>query len=81
MDSVCVFCGSRDGDHPVYLAAARATGRAIARRARGFEMTVHYHNRSRLHSVQEQNATKPGGRIGRQPSPSVTCIARLPGVR
>jgi hypothetical protein len=32
MDSVCVFCGSRDGRNPAYLAAAQATGRAIARR-------------------------------------------------
>lgn len=32
MDSVCVFCGSRDGNNPDYLAAAKATGRAIARR-------------------------------------------------
>ena len=32
MDSVCVFCGSRDGNDPAYIAAARATGRAIARR-------------------------------------------------
>jgi uncharacterized protein (TIGR00730 family) len=32
MDSICVFCGSRDGDNPAYVAAARATGRAIARR-------------------------------------------------
>jgi uncharacterized protein (TIGR00730 family) len=32
MDSVCVFCGSRDGNEPVYIAAAQATGRAIARR-------------------------------------------------
>jgi uncharacterized protein (TIGR00730 family) len=32
MDSVCVFCGSRDGDNPAYVAAARATGQAIARR-------------------------------------------------
>lgn len=32
MDSVCVFCGSRDGSDPGYLAAARATGAAIARR-------------------------------------------------
>ncbi|MBA3450889.1 MAG: TIGR00730 family Rossman fold protein [Chloroflexia bacterium] len=32
MDSVCVFCGSRDGNDPAYLAAARATGTAIARR-------------------------------------------------
>jgi uncharacterized protein (TIGR00730 family) len=32
MDSICVFCGSRDGDNPAYVAAAQATGRAIARR-------------------------------------------------
>ena len=32
MDSVCVFCGSRDGGNPAYVAAAQATGRAIARR-------------------------------------------------
>lgn len=32
MDSVCVFCGSRDGNDPAYLEAARETGAAIARR-------------------------------------------------
>jgi uncharacterized protein (TIGR00730 family) len=32
MDSVCVFCASRDGNSPAYVAAARATGAAIARR-------------------------------------------------
>lgn len=32
MDSVCVFCGSRDGTDPAYLAAAKATGAAVARR-------------------------------------------------
>jgi uncharacterized protein (TIGR00730 family) len=32
MDSVCVFCGSRDGDDPAYVAAAQSTGKAIARR-------------------------------------------------
>lgn len=28
--SICVFCGSRPGARPAYVAAARATGRAIA---------------------------------------------------
>jgi uncharacterized protein (TIGR00730 family) len=28
--SICVFCGSRPGNRPVYAEAARATGRAIA---------------------------------------------------
>ncbi|MFN8592681.1 MAG: TIGR00730 family Rossman fold protein [Thermomicrobiales bacterium] len=32
MDSVCVFCGSRDGNNPAYLSAARRTGMAIAQR-------------------------------------------------
>jgi uncharacterized protein (TIGR00730 family) len=32
MDSVCVFCGSRDGNDPAYIEAAEATGAAIARR-------------------------------------------------
>jgi uncharacterized protein (TIGR00730 family) len=32
MDSVCVFCGSRDGNDPAYLEAAQATGAAIAQR-------------------------------------------------
>lgn len=32
MDSVCVFCGSRPGNDPAYVAAARETGTAIAER-------------------------------------------------
>jgi uncharacterized protein (TIGR00730 family) len=32
MDSVCVFCGSRDGNDPAYVAAAQQTGADIARR-------------------------------------------------
>jgi uncharacterized protein (TIGR00730 family) len=32
MKSVCVFCGSSPGSDPAYLAAARETGRALARR-------------------------------------------------
>jgi uncharacterized protein (TIGR00730 family) len=32
MDSVCVFCGSRPGNDPAYVAAARETGTAIAKR-------------------------------------------------
>ncbi|MCY4451390.1 MAG: D-glycerate dehydrogenase [Immundisolibacterales bacterium] len=32
-------------------------GRALARRARGFDMEVHYHNRRRLPADQEQGAT------------------------
>jgi hypothetical protein len=30
--SLCVYCGSREGDHPAFGAAARALGRAIGRR-------------------------------------------------
>ncbi len=32
-------------------------GRAVARRARGFDMEIHYHNRSRLDAGEEQGAT------------------------
>jgi glyoxylate reductase len=32
-------------------------GRAVARRARGFDMEIHYHNRSRLGAELEQGAT------------------------
>ena len=32
-------------------------GRAVAQRARGFEMSIHYHNRSRLDPELEQGAT------------------------
>lgn len=32
-------------------------GRAVAQRARGFEMAIHYHNRSRLDAELEKNAT------------------------
>jgi uncharacterized protein (TIGR00730 family) len=32
VNTICVFCGSRDGVNPAYVAAARQTGSAIARR-------------------------------------------------
>ena len=32
-------------------------GQAVAKRARGFDMTIHYHNRSRLTPAEEQGAT------------------------
>jgi uncharacterized protein (TIGR00730 family) len=35
MKRVCVFCGSSPGRNPVHLEAARATGRALARRGIG----------------------------------------------
>ena len=34
-------------------------GRAVAQRARGFEMSIHYHNRSRLSAELEQGAAQP----------------------
>ncbi len=39
-------------------------GRTIARRARGFDMTVHYHNRSQLPADQEAGATFHGSLPG-----------------
>lgn len=38
LESVCVFCGSRPGDDPAYLAAAEGLGRALAAR----KMTLVY---------------------------------------
>src|SRR5881392_1046317 len=32
VNTMCVFCGSRDGANPAYIAAARQTGTTIARR-------------------------------------------------
>jgi uncharacterized protein (TIGR00730 family) len=32
MESVCIFCGSRAGERPIYTQAARSLGSAIARR-------------------------------------------------
>lgn len=35
MKRVCVYCGSRDGDHPSFAAAAETVGAGIARRGMG----------------------------------------------
>ena len=44
------------GKHLGILGMGRI-GRAVARRARGFDMEIHYHNRSRLPAELEQGAT------------------------
>ncbi len=53
-------------------------GRAVARRARGFDMEIHYHNRSRLNPEQEQAATyhaDPEDMLGKSEFLSINCPA------
>jgi glyoxylate reductase len=53
-------------------------GRAVARRARGFDMEIHYHNRSRLNPDLEQAATyhaDPETMLGEAEFLSINCPA------
>ena len=53
-------------------------GRALARRARGFDMAIHYHNRSRLDPELEQGATyhaDPEAMLGESEFLSINCPA------
>lgn len=50
-------------------------GRAIARRARGFDMTVHYHNRSRLAPELEENAVYHDSLVGLAAHSDFLCVA------
>jgi glyoxylate reductase len=53
-------------------------GRAVARRARGFDMEIHYHNRSRLDPDLEQGASyhaDPEALLGESEFLSINCPA------
>jgi len=50
-------------------------GRAIARRARGFDMEVHYHNRRRLDPADEAGAAYHGSLEALLPITDVLCVA------
>ena len=53
-------------------------GRAVARRARGFDMEIHYHSRSRLAAGEEQGATfhdTPESLMARSDFLSVNCAS------
>lgn len=50
-------------------------GRAVARRARGFDMAVHYHNRSRLAADEAEGATFHPTLAGMLPLCDFLCVA------
>jgi uncharacterized protein (TIGR00730 family) len=58
--SICVFCGSSFGDDPCYEAAARDTGREIARRG---WMLVYGGGRVGLMGAVADAALQAGGRV------------------
>lgn len=60
MKRICVFCGSNSGSHPSYLAAARATGAALARRGIGL---VYGGGRVGLMGVLADAARNQGGEV------------------
>ena len=65
MDSVCVFCGSRNGNDPAYLEAARATGAAIAKR--GWRLVYGGGNVGLMGALADAAITEGGEVIGVMP--------------
>jgi uncharacterized protein (TIGR00730 family) len=57
---ICVFCGSSDGDRPSYRAAARATGKTLARRGVGI---VYGGGRVGLMGAVADAALEAGGEV------------------
>ena len=60
METVCVFCGSREGSRPTYAEAARRTGREIARRGLGL---VYGGGRVGLMGAVADAALEEGGEV------------------
>lgn len=58
--SICVYCGSRDGDEPAFAAAAAAVGRGIAER--GWQL-VYGGGRAGLMGRVADAALAAGGRV------------------
>jgi uncharacterized protein (TIGR00730 family) len=78
MDSVCVFCGSRDGNDPAYLQAASATGTAIARR--GWRL-IYGGGRVGIMGALADAALAEGGEvIGVMPRALLTRVVAHPGI-
>ena len=65
MDSVCVFCGSRNGNDPAYLEAARATGAAIAKR--GWRLVYGWGNVGLMGALADAAINEGGEVIGVMP--------------
>ena len=78
MDWVCVFCGSRDGDDPAYVAAAQATGRAIARR--GWELVYGGGHVGLMGALADAALAEDGEVIGVMPRALLTREIAHPGI-
>lgn len=52
-----MMLGTHVGGKRLGILGMGRIGRAVAQRARGFQMEIHYHNRSRLDAALEQGAT------------------------
>ncbi len=78
MDSVCVFCGSRDGNNPAYVAAARATGTAIARR--GWKLVYGGGHVGLMGALADAALAEGGEVIGIMPRALLTREIAHPGI-
>src|SRR5215211_643626 len=78
MDSICVFCGSRDGNNPAYLEAAQATGRAIARR--GWKLVYGGGHVGLMGALADAALTEDGEVIGIMPRALLTREIAHPGI-
>ncbi|MBW3633471.1 MAG: TIGR00730 family Rossman fold protein [Chloroflexi bacterium] len=78
MDSVCVFCGSRDGNDPAYVAAAQETGRAIARR--GWKLVYGGGHVGMMGALADAALAEGGEVIGVMPRALLTREIAHPGI-
>jgi uncharacterized protein (TIGR00730 family) len=78
MDSVCVFCGSREGNNPAYIAAAKATGAAIARR--GWRLVYGGGHVGMMGAVADAALAEGGEVIGIMPRALLTKEIAHPGI-
>lgn len=78
MDSVCVFCGSRDGNNPAYVAAAQATGKAVARR--GWKLVYGGGHVGLMGALADAALAEGGEVIGVMPRALLTRELAHPGI-
>ncbi|MDQ3227645.1 MAG: TIGR00730 family Rossman fold protein [Chloroflexota bacterium] len=78
MDSGCVFCGSRDGNNPAYLAAAWDTGTAIARR--GWKLVYGGGHVGLMGALADAALAEGGEVIGIMPRALLTREIAHPGI-
>ena len=78
MDSICVFCGFRNGSNPAYVAAAQATGRAIARR--GWKLVYGGAHVGLMGALADAALAEDGEVIGVMPRALLTREIAHPGI-